>query len=417
MCRYVDRMSPHIFGCDTWDRDETLPSPNPRHNCVIDTVEHPLAKASCGAARPKAITLQAQFLQEQACQAGGGTGPEFPQPIAPVQANDCGAVALGTVAAEDACDADLQLSNDAPASFGPGPTTVTWTATNDDGQSNTATQLVTVVDAAAVVQRPGRASSALFLRPRHAHGACRNRRLARHRDRHERRPLDVRPRYHARDLDGARRGRHSCDRGSRRHRHRHHGPYFSLVSADITTNNCTSPSLGTPTASDACGGPVAITNDAPAKLALGTTIVTWTAVTPAATGDRQPAGHRWFWATTPSLLPAGMNIIVGTRTTIRSTAPTAPIASWAAVAGHDQRQRWQRRDLRRRRRRQIDGGAGNDTDLRRHRAGHSSLAASATTPQRWRRQRHLSWRSRRDIIGGGQGQDTRQGEDNETPRR
>ncbi len=56
------------------------------------------------------------------------------------------AVAVGSATATDQCDSSLSITNDAPALFPLGPTTVTWTATDDSGNDDTDTQLVTVVD-------------------------------------------------------------------------------------------------------------------------------------------------------------------------------------------------------------------------------------------------------------------------------
>jgi hypothetical protein len=56
------------------------------------------------------------------------------------------AVALGTPIVGDACDANVDYVNDAPALFPLGTTTVTWTATDDDGNSAMDVQLVTIED-------------------------------------------------------------------------------------------------------------------------------------------------------------------------------------------------------------------------------------------------------------------------------
>ena len=55
-------------------------------------------------------------------------------------------VDIGIATASDICDASVSISNDAPALFLLGDTVVTWTATDDDGNDNTATQTVTIVD-------------------------------------------------------------------------------------------------------------------------------------------------------------------------------------------------------------------------------------------------------------------------------
>lgn len=56
------------------------------------------------------------------------------------------AAALGTATATDVCDAKPTISNDAPALFPLGTTTVTWTATDASGNKATATQKVKVND-------------------------------------------------------------------------------------------------------------------------------------------------------------------------------------------------------------------------------------------------------------------------------
>jgi len=55
-------------------------------------------------------------------------------------------VAIGTATASDNCDVSPDINNDAPALFTLGMTTVTWTATDDSGNTDTDTQKVTVVD-------------------------------------------------------------------------------------------------------------------------------------------------------------------------------------------------------------------------------------------------------------------------------
>jgi len=55
-------------------------------------------------------------------------------------------VALGSATASDTCDASPTVTNNAPAVFPSGITTVTWTATDAAGNVGTATQTVTVID-------------------------------------------------------------------------------------------------------------------------------------------------------------------------------------------------------------------------------------------------------------------------------
>jgi hypothetical protein len=70
-----------------------------------------------------------------------------PEGVSAEQASAAGtAVALGAPTVADLCDASPDITNDAPAVFPLGDTTVTWTATDASGNSATATQTVTIVD-------------------------------------------------------------------------------------------------------------------------------------------------------------------------------------------------------------------------------------------------------------------------------
>ena len=55
-------------------------------------------------------------------------------------------VDLGTPSVSDICDPTLSVGNDAPALFPLGVTVVTWTASDDSGNSTNDTQVVTIVD-------------------------------------------------------------------------------------------------------------------------------------------------------------------------------------------------------------------------------------------------------------------------------
>ncbi|GAB3729089.1 hypothetical protein GCM10027594_11180 [Hymenobacter agri] len=77
------------------------------------------------------------------------TPPTITAPAAVTVSTDAGqcsasGVALGTAVAADNCSATV--TNDAPATFAKGSTTVTWTATDASGNTATATQTVTVND-------------------------------------------------------------------------------------------------------------------------------------------------------------------------------------------------------------------------------------------------------------------------------
>src|SRR5712692_4895570 len=76
--------------------------------------------------------------------------PTITAPVAMTVSTDAGkclatGVALGSATASDNCPG-VTVSNDAPASFPKGSTTVTWTATDAAGNTETTTQLVTVED-------------------------------------------------------------------------------------------------------------------------------------------------------------------------------------------------------------------------------------------------------------------------------
>ena len=58
---------------------------------------------------------------------------------------------IGQATAIDVCDGDVTITNDAPAVFPLGATTVTWTAIDDSGNDTTAAQTVTIVDTIAPV--------------------------------------------------------------------------------------------------------------------------------------------------------------------------------------------------------------------------------------------------------------------------
>ena len=124
-----------------------------------------------------------------------------------------GASLLGTATATDNCPAGLVISNNAPATFGLGTTTVVWTATDAAGNAVSCEQVVVVTDATP----PSLTAPADTIRS-----------------------ADSNCRFVPEDGGGA-------------------------------------STLGTPTATDNCDNSVAITNDAPSSFPLGTTTVVWTA--------------------------------------------------------------------------------------------------------------------------------------------
>jgi hypothetical protein len=90
-------------------------------------------------------------------------------------------------------------------------------------------------------------------------------------------------------------------------------PPVLTVPPDVTTSSCVSPSIGTATAVDVCGGTaVTISDNRPARFPLGVTTVTWTAVD--AAGNRATGMQRVtvILADDSSCCPSGTNIINGT---------------------------------------------------------------------------------------------------------
>lgn len=90
------------------------------------------------------------------------------------------------------------------------------------------------------------------------------------------------------------------------------GPTFTIVPPDLVVTSCTGVGLGQAFAQDDCGGTVTITNNAPTRFPLGTTVVTWTARD--ARGNTRTATQRVtaLLGDDASCCPAGTNVIVGT---------------------------------------------------------------------------------------------------------
>jgi uncharacterized repeat protein (TIGR01451 family) len=150
-------------GAGTFDGNgNPVPGP-PSDNCGTPVVT--ITETSTGAgngASPRVITRTFTATDasgnsasdDQVITVIDDTPPTITAP-ADVSANadpvSCAAsgVALGTATADDNCS--VTVTNDAPASFPLGTTTVTWTATDGGGNTTTATQTVTVVDVTAPV--------------------------------------------------------------------------------------------------------------------------------------------------------------------------------------------------------------------------------------------------------------------------
>ncbi|MDO7849378.1 HYR domain-containing protein [Hymenobacter sp. M29] len=184
-------------------------------NCAGVTVTN-----NAPATFPKGLTTvtytatDAAGLTATATQVVTVTDTEAPVVVAPAavtvsaDAGQCSAsnVTLGTATAGDNC-AGVTVTNNAPAVFPKGTTTVRWTATDATGLTATATQVVTVVDA----EKPTITA-----------------------------------------------------------------PAARSVSTNPGQCSATQVALGTPTVADNCTG-VTVANNAPATFPKGTTTVTWTA--------------------------------------------------------------------------------------------------------------------------------------------
>jgi len=193
-------------------------------------------------------------------------------------------VALGSAAVSDICDADPEVTNDAPAVFPLGETTVTWTATDDSGNSATATQTVTVEDTTppsitpppdVTVEQTDRAGTPAVLGTPTVSDIC-----------------DVEPEvsnnapavfplgetsvtWTATDDSG------NSATATQKVTVEDTTPPTIVAPPDIiaqeTDPEGTPVDLGWPTVSDICDADPDVTNDAPALFLLGETIVTWTA--------------------------------------------------------------------------------------------------------------------------------------------
>ncbi len=74
------------------------------------------------------------------------TPPTFTGVPPDITVNNCGPVALGLPKGVDDCAGGVTFKNNAPASFGVGPTVVTWTMIDASGNSSIEHQTVTVID-------------------------------------------------------------------------------------------------------------------------------------------------------------------------------------------------------------------------------------------------------------------------------
>ncbi len=169
-------------------------------------------------------------------------------------------------------------------------------------------------------------------------------------------------------------------------------PPVLTVPPDITITSCGTPSVGTATATDACGAaPVTITNNKPPKFPAGTTVVTYTATDAAgnSTSKTQRVTVTVTLADDPNCCPGATNIIVGSSVsqTLTGTAGSDCILGLGAndtingLGGDDFISGGEGDDI-------IDGGAGND-----------QLFGGGGQDQ-------LTGGIGNDILNGGEGDDT-----------
>ena len=169
-------------------------------------------------------------------------------------------------------------------------------------------------------------------------------------------------------------------------------PRFTFVPADITTTTCTGVSLGQAVATDPCG--VTVTNNAPSKFPLGTTLVTWTARDGAGNVARATQAVTAVLGNSTSCCPAGSKIIVGTSNNDVLTG-TSGKDCILGLGGQDT----------------INGGGGDDVinggdgdDIINGGDGNDRLYGGSGQDQ-------ISGGAGNDIIDGGDGDDRINGDD------
>ncbi len=193
-------------------------------------------------------------------------------------------VHIGQATATDICDANPTITNDAPAVFPLGTTTVTWTATDASGNPATARQSVTVEDTTAptltvpddvVVEQSDHNGTEVPLHGATATDICDANPVVTT-DSHSLFPLGTTTvTWTATDASGNR------STGTQQVSVIDTTPPVLTAPHDVTVEQTnldgTPANLGAPTVSDICDATPVVTNDAPEVFPLGTTTVTWTA--------------------------------------------------------------------------------------------------------------------------------------------
>jgi hypothetical protein len=304
-------------------------------SCTVPTLATPSTSDSCGGAVtlirdpavgfkfPVGTTTVTWFALDrfgnvatrtQKVTVNLSTAPTLTQP-ANKTFSTCTVSSIGTASAKDACGVTLVPTSNAPAVFPVGTTTVTWTATDNANRSVSKSQTVTITLSTTpkptVVPPPNiTTDSCQVPRLGTATGAdaCGA-------------PVAITSNapavfpvgtttvtWTAKDSKGQTSSKPqlvtvTLPAG---------GPPVLTVPAAVTTTTCSSPSLGTASAVDACGVSVPVTRVVPAKLPLGVTTVLWTATDGAGQSSSKTQTVTAELGDDTSCCPAGTHIIKGT---------------------------------------------------------------------------------------------------------
>jgi Ca2+-binding RTX toxin-like protein len=169
-------------------------------------------------------------------------------------------------------------------------------------------------------------------------------------------------------------------------------PVFTFVPPPITISSCTNANIGTARATDPCG--VTITNNAPAKFALGTTVVTWTAKDGVGNVVTATQDVTAVLGNDVSCCPAGSHVIVGTSNNDVIVGTSGPDCI-LGLGGQDTIHGGDGDDV-------ISGGDGDDVIF--GEGGNDKLYGGSG-------QDTISGGLGNDLIDGGDGVDTLNGDD------
>jgi hypothetical protein len=228
-----------------------------------------------------------------------------------VSFTSCHVQDIGRATGVDACGAPATITSNMPARFRVGATTLTWTATDNQGRTSSGDQTVTITNAKPpVLNAPPPITSASCAKPNlgtaFAEDDC-GVALTATNNAPPTFPLGTTVvTWSVTD------GRGSTSTASQNVTLTGTAPPTLNVPSDRTITSCNSPSIGTATGADSCGGSVTITNDAPAKFPLGTTVVTWRATDKAGQVTTKTQRVTAELADDASCCPSGYKQIRGT---------------------------------------------------------------------------------------------------------